>query len=39
MPKPPNGRIVAQLRYASRLSGNLAGQDFLGAILLRFGDE
>src|SRR5271157_270972 len=39
MPKPPNGRIVAQLRYASRLSGNMAGQDYLGGILLRFCDQ
>jgi hypothetical protein len=27
--KPPNGRIVAQLRYASRLPGIVAGQDYL----------
>jgi hypothetical protein len=26
--KPPNGRIVAQLRYASRLPGIVAGQDY-----------
>ena len=34
--KPPNGRIVAQLHYASRLPGIMAGQDNLGGILLRF---
>jgi hypothetical protein len=25
-----NGRIVAQVHYASRLPGDMAGQDYLG---------
>jgi hypothetical protein len=37
--KPPNGKIVAQVHYASRLPGVVAGQDYLGGILLRFCDE
>jgi hypothetical protein len=28
--KPPRGKIVAQVRYASRLTGFVAGQDYLG---------
>jgi hypothetical protein len=39
MQKPPNGKIVAQVHYASRLPGDVAGQDYLRGILLRFGDE
>jgi hypothetical protein len=34
--KPPNGKIVAQVHYASRLPGVMAGQDYLSRILLRF---
>jgi hypothetical protein len=30
---------VAQVRYASRLSGVVAGQDYLGGSLLRFGGK
>jgi hypothetical protein len=30
---------VAQLRYASRLPGDVAGQDYLGGSLLRFGGK
>jgi len=37
--KPPNGKIVAQVLYASRLPGDMAGQDYLGGILLRFCDH
>jgi hypothetical protein len=33
--KPPNGKIVAQIRYASRLPRIVARQDYLGAILPR----
>jgi hypothetical protein len=35
--KPPNGKIVAQVLYASRLPSVMAGQDYLGRILLRVG--
>ncbi|MFZ1051901.1 MAG: hypothetical protein WBP65_09410 [Candidatus Sulfotelmatobacter sp.] len=34
--KPPNGRIVAQLRYASRLPGDVAGQNYLGGFYYGF---
>jgi hypothetical protein len=34
--KPPNGKIVPQARYASRLPGITARQDYLSRILLRF---
>jgi len=37
--KPPNGRIVAQVHYASRLPGDMAGEDYLDGILLRFYDR
>jgi hypothetical protein len=37
--KPPNGKIVAQVLYASRLPGVLARQDYLRGILLRFWDH
>jgi len=30
MQKPPNGKIVAQVHYASRLPGFMARQDYLG---------
>jgi hypothetical protein len=30
MQKPPNGKIVAQVHYASRLPGFVARQDYLG---------
>ncbi|MFZ0419084.1 MAG: hypothetical protein WAM04_13380 [Candidatus Sulfotelmatobacter sp.] len=34
--KPPNGKIVAQLRYASRLPGDMARQDYLAAFYYGF---
>jgi hypothetical protein len=30
--KPPNGRIVAQAHFASRLPGDMAGQDICAAF-------
>jgi hypothetical protein len=33
MPKTSDGKIVAQVHYASRLSRVQAGQDYLGVIL------
>jgi hypothetical protein len=34
MQKPPDGKIVAQVHYASRLPRFKARQDYLSAILL-----
>jgi hypothetical protein len=34
--KPPNGKIVAQVHYASRLPRVVARQDYLSGSLLRF---
>jgi hypothetical protein len=35
--KPPNGRIVAQLHYASRLPGIMDGQDYTAEYYYGFG--